>query len=349
MCDNTARVPDLFAVPEVPGTAPLAFLDTALAGLRQYHAVTTALDLGLFDLLEEPMTAGECATRLGCREDLMGLLCDALASTGLLEREGERYHTGRVARSYLVRHSPFCQQHAIAFQRRLAGLWEDLPAILKNGPVTYDRCGMFRDVIIPSMAENCRCGLLQNVTGLVADLPEFPSAKRMLDLGGGHGLYAIALCRKNPGLEATVFDLPPVVDATSSFIARYCADRVSVMSGDFFTDPIGSGYDIVFSSSNPGGKVPALIPKIAGALNEGGIYINKQGIDDGKPDPWLSLEWNLWEFSGVQKEAQRYTFKNSVPLAEYNRRLEDHGLSVIRTIPVDSTSVMTVARKIREG
>lgn len=349
MCDNTAKVPDLSTVPEIPGTAPLAFLDTALAGLRQYHAVTTALDLGLFDLLEESMTSGECAARLGCREDLTGLLCEALASTGLLERQGERYRTGKVARSYLVRHSPFCQQHAIAFQRRLAGLWEDLPGILKNGPVTYDRGGMFRDVIIPSMAENCRCGLLQNVTGLVAGLPEFPSAKRMLDLGGGHGLYAIALCRKNPGLEATVFDLPPVVDATSSFIARYCADRVSVMPGDFFADPIGSGYDIVFSSSNPGGKVPALIPKIAGALNEGGIFINKQGIDDGQPDPWLSLEWNLWGFSGVQKEAQRYTFKNSVPLAEYNRRLEDHGLSVIRTIPVDSTSVMTVARKIREG
>lgn len=349
MCDTTTEVPDLLAVPEDTGTAPLAFLDPALAGLRQYHAVTAALDLGLFELLEKPMTAAECAERLGCREDLTELLCEALASMGLLEREGDCFHTGRAARSYLVEHSPFCQQHAIAFQRRLAGLWEDLPSILKNGPVTYDRGDMFRNVIIPSMAENCRCGLLQNVTGLVAGLPEFLSAKRLLDLGGGHGLYAIALCRKNPGLEATVFDLPPVVDATSSFIARYAADRVSVMPGDFFTDPIGSGYDIVFSSSNPGGKVPTFIPKIAAALNDGGIYINKQGIDEGRPDPWLSLEWNLWAFAGVKKEAKRYTFNNSVPLEEYNRRLTEHGLSVIRTIPVDSTSVMTVARKAGEG
>jgi hypothetical protein len=349
MCDTKAKVPDLSAVPEVSGSAPLAFLDSALAGLRQYHAVTAALDLGLFELLEKPMTAVECAARLGCREDLTGLLCDALVSLSLLEREGDCFHTTLMARSYLVRHTPFCQHHAIAFQRRLAGLWENLPAILKDGPVTYDRGEMFRDVIIPSMAENCRCGLLQNVTGLVADLPEFLSAKRLLDLGGGHGLYAIAFCQKSPILEATVFDLPPVVDVTGSFISRYCADRVSVLPGDFFTDPIGSGYDIIFSSSNPGGKVPSLIPKIAAALNDGGIYINKQGIDEEQPDPWLSLEWNLWGFSGVQKEARRYTFGNSVPLAEYNRLLEDYGLAVVRTIPVDGSSAMTVARKAREG
>ena len=345
MCDNTTEIPDLSAVPAVPGTDPLAFLDTALAGVRQYHAVTTALDLGLFDLLEEPKTGRECADILGCRPDLTGLLCESLVSLGLLERHGEAFRTSMTARSYLIRHSPFCQQHAIAFQRRIAGLWADLPAIMKDGPVTYDRAEMFRDVIIPSMAENCRCGLLQNVTGRVAALPEFPAAKRLLDLGGGHGLYAIAFCQKNPELEATVFDLPPVIDAASHFIARYCADRVTILPGDFFCDPIGSGYDIIFSSSNPGGKVPALIPKITAALNKGGLFINKQAVDEEHADPWLSLEWNLWAFAGVQKQAKRYTFENSVPLAEYNRLLAEHGLVVRETIPVDALSAITVAQK----
>jgi hypothetical protein len=345
MCDNTTEVPDLSEVPAVPGTDPLAFLNTALAGVRQYHAVTTALDLGLFDLLRQPLTGRECAGILGCREDLTVLLCGSLVSLGLLEKEGELFKTSPAAGAYLVKHSPFCQQHAIAFQRRLAGLWADLSAIMKDGPVTYDRAEMFRDVIIPSMAENCRCGLLQKVTGLVSDLPEFPSAKRLLDLGGGHGLYAILLCQKNPDLEATVFDLPPVTRATETFITRYGADRVSVLPGDFFTDPIGSRYDIIFSSSNPGGKVPALIPKIAAALNPGGLFVNKQAIDEKDADPWLSLEWNLWTFAGVQKQAKRYTFRDSVPLAEYNRRLADHGLLVRGTIPVDAVSVMTIAQK----
>ncbi len=346
MCDNTTEILDLSAVPEIPGTNPLSFLDTALAGVRQYHAVITALDLGVFELLREPMTSSECAEKLGCRENLMALLCESLVSAGLLEKNGEVFRANAIARSYLIRDSPFCQQHALSFQRRLTGLWADLPAILKDGPVTYDRAQMFRDVIIPSMAESCRCGILQNVTGQVAALPEFPAAKRLLDLGGGHGLYAITFCQKNPELEATVFDLPPVIDATCGFISRYHAGRVHVLPGDFFCDPIGSGYDIIFSSSNPGGKVPSLIPKIAEALNPGGLFINKQAVDEETADPWLSLEWNLWAFSGVQKQAKRYVFANSVPFAEYNRQLADHGLVVRDIIPVDAQSAMTIAQKV---
>lgn len=345
MCENPATVPDLSAVPEIPGTAPLAFFDTALAGVRHYHAVITAIDLGLFDLLGDPMTSSDCAAVLGCRANLMDLLCEGLASIGLLEKKRNTFQTSAIARSYLIRESPFCQQHALSFQRRLAGLWADLPAILKDGPPTYDRAVMFRDVIIPSMAESCRCGVLQNVTSHVAALPEFSSAKRLLDLGGGHGLYAIAFCQKNPGLEATVFDLPPVIDATRSFISRYRASRVSTLPGDFFHDPIGSGYDIIFSSSNPGGKVPSLIPKIADALNPGGLYINKQAVEEDTPDPWISLEWNLWAFEGVQKQAKRYVFADSVPLPEYNLLLADHGLVVRDMIPIDFQSAMTVAQK----
>ena len=52
------------------------------------------------------------------------------------------------------------------------------------------------------------------------------------------------------------------------------------LSGDFFVDPIGSGYDIIFSSSNPGGNVSALIPKIAAALNDGGLFITKQPFEE---------------------------------------------------------------------
>ena len=246
----------------------------------------------------------------------------------------------------MSRDAPFPQQHAIAFQRKLAGYWADLPRIAKDGPVTCDRAQMFRDVIIPSMAENCRCGLLQQVTARVAAIPEFSAARRLLDLGGGHGLYSIAFCQKNPGLNAVVFDLPPVTGATRDFISRYRADRVSVLPGDFFKDPIGSGYDIVFSSSNPGGKVPELIPKIADALNPGGLFINKQAIDDAPYDPWLSLEWNLWTFEGVQKQAARYVFANSVPFAEYNRLLAEHGFVVREIVPIDAQSAMTIAEKV---
>jgi hypothetical protein len=93
--------------------------------------------------------------------------------------------------------------------------------------------------------------------------------------------------------------------------------------------------------------VPELIPKIATALNPGGLFINKQGIGDTQSDPWLSLEWNLWTFEGVQKQAARYVFANSVPLAEYNRLLADHGFVVREVVPIDPQSAMTIAEKVK--
>ena len=329
----------------LPDSAPLAFLEPAFAGVRQYHAVTTALDLGLFDLLCRPQTSSECAAALGCRTDLLDLVCEGLVSLGLLEKAGDQFSTSSLAQTYLVSDSPFSQHQAIAFQRQLTGLWADLPTILKDGPVTYDRNRIFRDLIIPSMAEHCRCGLLQQVVTRITALPEFFAAERLLDIGGGHGLYAIAFCQQNPGLEATVFDLPAVTAATHDFIAKYHAGRVHTLSGDFFVDPIGSGYDIIFSSSNPGGKVPALISKIASALNAGGLFINKQPFEEAQPDPWLSLEWNLWTFTGMQKQSRRYVFADSVPLAAYQQQLQDHGFVLRDAIPFDEGSVMIIAQK----
>jgi hypothetical protein len=346
MCDNTVPVPDLAAVPGLSPANPLSFLDNALTGVRQYQAVMAALDLGLFEQLRKPMTGPACAQALRCRPEIVALLCEGLVTLGLLEKTGELYRDTDITLTCLVSDAPFPQHRAIAFQRNLAGFWADLPRIARDGPVTCDRAQMFRDMIIPSMAENCRCGLLQQVTASVAAIPEFPAARRLLDLGGGHGLYSIALCQKNPGLDAVVFDLPPVTAATQDFISRYRANRVSVLPGDFFKDPIGSGYDIIFSSSNPGGKVPELIPKIACALNPGGLFINKQAIDDAPYDPWLSLEWNLWTFEGVQKQVARYVFANSVPFAEYNRLLAEHGFVVRDVVPIDAQSAMTIAQKV---
>ncbi|MFA4859687.1 methyltransferase [Methanoregula sp.] len=346
MCDNTLPVPDLSAVPGISPANPLSFLDPALAGVRQYHAVMAALDLGLFKVLREPKTGPECALALGCRPEIVTLICEGLVSLGLLEKTKEQYRDSGITLELLVEDAPFSQQHAIVFQRKLAGFWADLPRIARDGPVTCDRAQMFRDVIIPSMAEHCRCGLLRQVTARVEAVPEFSSAKKLLDLGGGHGLYSIAFCQKNPDLHAVVFDLPPVTGVTRDFISRYRADRVSVLSGDFFKDPIGSGYDIIFSSSNPGGRVPELIPKIADAIRPGGLFINKQATDDAAFDPWLSLEWNLWTFKGVQKQAARYVFANSVPVAEYNRLLSVHGFVVREIVPIDAQSAMTIAEKV---
>ena len=49
---------------------------------------------------------------------------------------------------------------------------------------------------------------------VVARLRLPAGARRLIDVGGGHGLYAVALYRRHPGLTATDFDLAPASPAT---------------------------------------------------------------------------------------------------------------------------------------
>jgi SAM-dependent methyltransferase len=84
--------------------------------------------------------------------------------------------------------------------------------------------------------------VVEDVTGRV-DVPD--GASTLLDVGGGHGLYAIELCRAHPGLTATVFDNPDALEAARREIgAAGVEDRVATSPGDYWTDDLGSGYDV---------------------------------------------------------------------------------------------------------
>lgn len=92
-------------------------------------------------------------------------------------------------------------------------------------------------------------GDLQRSVSAIASLSQFKNAKKLLDLGGGHGLYAIAFAQLNPNLDVSIFDLPHVAEITRDFIKRYrMKDRIKVIAGDFTKDDIGNGYDIIFAS-----------------------------------------------------------------------------------------------------
>ena len=339
-----------FSLEETPASgteAPLHFLEKALGGLRLFQAFVTAYEGGIFEACREPASLAAICGKTGAHPGIAGPLCEGLVRTGVLshDRSGN-YQVTAATRDFFLPDSRFSQKAAIAQMKEFASLFSRLPDILPKGPVVYPRGEQFRERVIPAMAEQSRCGLVQRVAGIVSSLPEFPSARWLLDLGGGHGLYAIALTRKNPDLSAVVFDLPEVTPVTREMIRRYGAqERITTHDGDFFRDPLGTGYDILFSSSNPSGKMPALIPKISDALNPGGLYLNKQVIDIPEEDPFADLEWNLWALEGMKKKEKRFRFEGSVRMEEYNRMLGESGFMVRNTVPVDGRSVMTIAQK----
>ncbi|MDV3244587.1 MAG: methyltransferase [Nitrososphaerales archaeon] len=104
------------------------------------------------------------------------------------------------------------------------------------------------------------------------------TTRRLLDVGGGHGLYSIMLCKRHPELHATVFDSPKPLEQTKSIIeSEQMTKQVSVQAGNFFVDDLGKGYDaaLLFNIIHlfTAEKNLQLLKKVATALNPGGRLV----------------------------------------------------------------------------
>ena len=68
----------------------------------------------------------------------------------------------------------------------------------------------------------------------------------LLDVGGGEGTFLAAAAARAPSLRLMLFDLPAVaLRAEARFAAAGLAERVRVVGGDFFKDPLPVGADVV--------------------------------------------------------------------------------------------------------
>ncbi|MDO5725055.1 MAG: class I SAM-dependent methyltransferase, partial [Tissierellia bacterium] len=71
---------------------------------------------------------------------------------------------------------------------------------------------------------------------------------KFLDLGGGSGMMSIELAKAFPNSKGVVFDDPDVLEIAKEFILdENMEDRIEIIGGDFLTDDIGSGYDLIIA------------------------------------------------------------------------------------------------------
>ncbi len=70
--------------------------------------------------------------------------------------------------------------------------------------------------------------------------------QQLLDVAGGHGGFSMAMCRRFPGLQATVLDLPASAAVGRRIVAEQgFAERVSFRESDALDDPLGERLDVV--------------------------------------------------------------------------------------------------------
>jgi cyclopropane fatty-acyl-phospholipid synthase-like methyltransferase len=117
-----------------------------------------------------------------------------------------------------------------------------------------------------------------NVKEVVAKIPVAKTHAKLLDLGGSHGLYSIELCKRNPTINATIVDLPPVKKYAEECIAQNNAFKnVAFLPSDFMKDELPKQVDIILAFNIIHGLNPSenemLARKVYNSLNEGGIFV----------------------------------------------------------------------------
>jgi SAM-dependent methyltransferase len=160
----------------------------------------------------------------------------------------------------------------------------------------------------------------------------------MLDIGGSHGFYSVSLCRRYPGLNAVILDLPSAVKHAAPILAKEgMGARVVHRPGDALKDDLGTGaWDFVFVSRLVHHFDEAtnrdFVARIARALKPGGLLAILEMIRPDKPgaggqlgsllDLYFALTsqsgtWSVAEISFWQRDAglrvQRPIFLRTMP------------------------------------
>lgn len=256
--------------------APTPILE-ALFGPIQARALHVAVRTGMIArLADDPAAAHTLARELGLAEEPTRLVLACLAAQGHVRRRHDgTWRLTRRARRWLDPRSPTSVHGYVDHTVEYWSWWERLEDVLRGAPPQEIHAA-------PPGDPSWRRYILGQYELARLSAPEVaralelgPRPQRLLDLGGAHGWFAAELCRRHPGLEATVLDLPGSVAVGREIIAGAgLADRVRHTEGDLATAPLGGPHDAVLLFNVIHHLAPAaigaLLARIHAALRPGG-------------------------------------------------------------------------------
>jgi SAM-dependent methyltransferase len=336
-----------FAAPlSAPALDPTALFEMVRWGYGTDLLAAAVAHFGLFDLLAAgPMTMDEIGAAVGLAQRATNVLVVALRALGLLTGQGIGA-TGLmpIAREFLVRGGEFYAGDYVGLGGEAPGVKNLVERLRANAPAKAhpDDAGaafIFREGIESAMDHEAPArrltmalaGRARIVGPALARNYPLPAARRLLDVGGGSGIYAVALLRANPSLRAVVWDRAEVLKVARESAERYgVLDRTEFVAGDMFADPVPGGCDVMLLSNVlHDWDVPEcqrLLGRLAPALPAGGrLLIHDVFLDDSLDGPLPVALYSAALF-GVT-EGRAYS------AAEYRDMLAGAGLATGEVVP----------------
>ncbi len=268
-----------------------------LAGGIAFHALSVAIKLKIFEAIgDKSLPPSEIAHLISTDTRATGLLLDALEALGYVEGKQGSYSNTPMTLKWILETSPNSLACMISGMEGALDRWKYMDETIRNGSPSKlawewldQHPGSWADyqALMIGMAHSCADEIVSRVK-----LP--PTASKLIDLGGGHGLYSIGFCRKYPGLTATVFDWPQAKDiANDTILSEGMNERVKFVVGDLWKDDYGSGYDVallfqIIHMYSPEKNIQ-LLTKVREALSPNGILVINDQVAVDAPSPLAKL------------------------------------------------------------
>ena len=265
-----------------------------------------AVKLGVFTTIGQgQLTGKEIAQRLDGDERGVVTLLNALTAMGLLMKSDDKYANAPASVTYLTKDSPQYLGYMIMHSYHLMDSWHQLDrAVMTGAPVRIRAVASTEE-----QRESFLMGMFNMAMALAPKATkeiDLAGREQLLDMGGGPGTWAIHFCLNNPGLRATVYDLPATRPFAEKIVARFgVSDRVQFQEGNYLEDEIEGKYDVVWLSHILHGEGPEdcelIIKKAVKTLKQGGlIMIHDFILNNDMAGPLLPALFSLNMLTGTK-------------------------------------------------
>jgi hypothetical protein len=168
--------------------------------------------------------------------------------------------------------------------------------------------------------------------GELLRVADFSSVRKVMDVGGAHGVLLSAILGANPAAQGILFDMPHVIETAGAAIAaRGLSGRCELRSGDFF-QAVPEGADlhvlkhIVHDWDDE--RATLLLRNCRRALAPGGRLLLVEMVipGDNQPGPAQAMDLNMMVITGGRERTED----------EYRQLLAGAGFRLAQVIPTHS-------------
>ncbi len=237
-----------------------------------------AVRLDIFSVIgDQWLSASEIADSLEADLRSVAMFLNALVAMELLRKKEERFGNTAATAKFLCKDAPGYLGYMINHHYHLVESWHHLDQAVRTGEPMRERAGFSDEEKRESFLMGMFNIAMGNAPKLTAQI-KLTGKKRLLDLGGGPGTWAIHFCQNNPGLTACVFDRPTSRPFAEKVIRQFDMQaRIEFQGGDFLQDEIQGKYDVAWLSQILHGEGPQncrkIIQKAVDVLEPNGVIL----------------------------------------------------------------------------